>query len=129
MSKLYKTIAKTFNWQKQVMSEKIDSVDAKKEEINNLLPSGSGIDAGSEVAWEKCSDNEIVIKSSFHCRDKGGESYNEWCNFYVIVKGSLINEIDIIIEPISNQDKALMIGHGLYGYLWDVFHHALTQEV
>ena len=48
-------------------------------------PMGSGIDAGSTIAFEECKPDKIVFNSAFHVLDSNGY-YDGWIDFKVIVR-------------------------------------------
>jgi hypothetical protein len=61
--------------------EREEMADRAKERVGKiqqeLLLSGSGNDAGSEVLVDLCSDRKIVIQSDFHHMDENG-FYSGW---------------------------------------------------
>lgn len=86
----------------------------------NNLPSGSGIDSGSTVDIEKSTEEKIIINTSYHHMDEHG-FYDGWTDHRIIIKPSLVFDIDMKITGINRRD--------IKTYLHDVFHDALTEDI
>jgi len=93
-------------------------------ELLDKLPTGSGIDAGTTIAFEECRWNKIVFNSAFHVMDDRG-FYDGWIEFKVIVRPSF-GGFDLKIEPL--QRKRYFDNH-VHDYVFDVFHDALDSEI
>lgn len=64
--------------------------------VRELLPSGSGIDNGTHLDWEASRLDRLVFIVEFHHMDDHG-SYRGWSAYKVIVKPSLMFDIDVTI--------------------------------
>lgn len=86
------------------------------------LPSGSGIDSGCKLDINVNNTDKITIHSSYHVMNENGY-YDGWIDFRVVVKPSLIHEIElnIIGQFGKNQD--------IKDYLGDIFYTALTESI
>ena len=49
-----------------------------------VLPSGSGFDAGTKLMAEKCTDQKLVFFTSFHHMSEHGH-YTKWTDHNVII--------------------------------------------
>ncbi len=56
----------------------------------NLLPRGSGFDAGTTIVLDKCSEDKIVLETAFHHMDENG-SYDGWSEHRVTITPSLLH--------------------------------------
>jgi hypothetical protein len=65
------------------------------------------------------TDEKLVFTTNFHHMDDNG-SYVEWTGHTIVVRASLTSTIEIDVKGRNTND--------IKDYLWDVFHHALTQE-
>lgn len=86
----------------------------------SLLPSGSGIDAGTSIDIDSCSEDRLVLNFEFHHMNDTGY-YVGWTRHRLIVKPSLLHGFTI---KITGRDK-----NGIKEYLADTYHEALNQEV
>ena len=96
----------------------------KLEELLNKLPTGSGIDAGSTIAFEECKPDKIVFNSAFHVLDSNGY-YDGWIEFKVIVRPSFTG-FDLDIKPLQ---RKTYFNDYLRDYVFDVFCDALNLEI
>jgi len=87
---------------------------------NNYLPSGSGIDCGTKIDLDASTPNRLVFTFSFHHMNDVG-MYDGWTEHALIVTPSLTSGIDL---RITGKDR-----NQVKDYLYEVYHHALTQEV
>jgi len=63
--------------------------------LQDYLPSGSGIDVGTDLDFEKSNKNKLVFVSSYHVMNPNG-FYTHWIDFTVTVKPSLLFDFDIL---------------------------------
>lgn len=84
------------------------------------LPSGSGIDNGTQIDLERSRPDRLVLTTSFHHMNDGG-CYDGWTEHDVVVTPSLQHGIDLRITGRDRND--------VKGYLADVFHDALITEI
>lgn len=96
----------------------------KLDELLYKLPLGSGIDAGSTIAFEECTRNKIVFNSAFHVMDEHGY-YDGWIEFKVIVQPSFTG-FDLEIKPLQ---RKTYFNNYLHDYVFDVFCDALDSEI
>ena len=123
--KLYKQLAFTinalYNCRTTKNKEWVDRHSCTLQQlVENLLPSGSGIDSGctiNDMQWET-----LLISSSFHTTDEHG-SYGRWIDFFVKVKPSLQFGFTSTIRGNFGKDQDLK------EYLCDLFTQALLKEV
>lgn len=94
------------------------------DELLYKLPMGSGIDAGSTIAFEECKRDKIVFNSAFHVMDNQG-FYDGWIEFKVIVRPSFTG-FDLEIKPLQRKKY---FNDYLHDYVFDVFHYALDSEI
>lgn len=103
------------------LSEWIPRHQERAEKLTEkYMPSGSGIDAGTELLVGECKNDKLVFQTGFHHMNDNGY-YNEWTEHTVIVTPSLIHTLNIRITG-PNQDN-------IKSYLYDVFYDALTAEL
>ena len=88
------------------------------EKCEELLPSGSGFDAGTTI--EYASSSKIVLQTSFHHMDEHGY-YDGWTEHVITVIPDLVNGFDL---RISGRNK-----NNVKEYIADVFFDVLRQEV
>ena len=89
--------------------------------VNNYMPSGSGIDSGTNLD-DSSSPTKLVFTFSYHHMSENGY-YTHWSDHKCIVTGSLISGIDIRITNVRKSD------YDLSDYLWQTFESALNQNV
>jgi len=65
--------------------------------MRDTAPSGSGIDNGTSIDLDKSTGNRLVFDMSFHHMDENG-MYDGWTDHTIIVKPSLIFDIDVKIS-------------------------------
>ena len=88
--------------------------------INNFMPSGSGIDNGTELDFDASKPNRLVFTFSYHHMNDGG-LYDGWSEHTLIVTPSLMSGFDMRITGRDrNQTK---------DYLYEVYQHCLKAEV
>jgi len=89
----------------------------------NHMPSGSGIDNGTQIVWEQSSRERLVFKSALHKMDENGY-YDGWLDFTVTVTPSLLYGIELRFVGIQGRDK---FNH--LDYLRDRFDCALREVI
>lgn len=88
--------------------------------VKQWMPSGSGIDTGTEIDFDASTPSKLVFVFSYHHMDENGY-YNGWTDHKCIVRPSLAFGIDI---RISGRDRNMV-----KDYLYEVYHHAITTDV
>lgn len=86
---------------------------------NNLLPSGSGLDSGTQILIEKCKPNMLVFQTSFHHMNETGY-YDGWTDHIVRVTAAF----DGFDVSVSGRNRNFVKDH-----IADVFRHTLQQLV
>lgn len=89
------------------------------EDLMDELPSGSGIDHGTKLVWEKTRKGKIVLQADFHHMDENG-GYDGW------------TEHEIIVAPDFDGFEIKVTGRNrnqIKEYLADTYHYALSAEV
>jgi hypothetical protein len=84
-----------------------------------MLPSGSGIDCGTELDRAACKPGKLVFTFSYHHMNEAG-MYDGWTEHTLIVTPSF----DGIDLRITGRDR-----NQVKEYLYDIYHNDLTQEV
>jgi len=113
-------IAQTCDWHKVVNDEYMGECEDRIYKLEQLLPSGSGIDAGCKIDVEKSSSDKVVINFSWHHLNENGY-YDGWTDHKLIVKPKLYGDFDLII---TGRDKGY-----IKDYLYDLFDTMLIEEV
>jgi hypothetical protein len=124
--KLYKRIAGLLNARNNcIISENYEwqeKHEIELEKIDNLLPSGSRIDSGSNIVLDNYKDNMFYISSGYHVMNENG-MYVEWINFHIKVTASLQFDFELNIK--GNFGKY----QDIKDYLYDVYNDSLNEEV
>ena len=100
-----------------------DWYDEWSNHIDKLMktaPSGAGMDNGTQLVEEECSEYRLVFTTSFHHMDEYG-GYDGWTEHKVIVKPNLAFEIEI---NITGRDR-----NQIKEYLHEVYHCWLNEMV
>ena len=100
----------------------INHEDKAESIVNEYLPSGSGIDAGVKINFDKSTKDKLVFDSSLHIMDENGY-YAGWIDFVAIVTPSLQYGFSLTIK--GKFSKFPWIKDELY----DTFQYALDKEV
>jgi hypothetical protein len=88
--------------------------------MNEYMPSGSGINAGTSLLFSKQKTGELRFGTSFHHMNSDGY-YEGWTSHEIIVTPNLAHGINLkITGPNRN---------GIKEYLGDVYYAALTQPI
>ena len=88
--------------------------------VRELLPHGSGLDAGVTLDVERSTGACLVLETSFHHMDENG-FYDGWTDHTVRVRASLALGLTLTI---SGRDR-----NDVKEYIHEAFHYALSQMV
>lgn len=130
MKSLAQAIAQTIGSRNNcINSGNAEWLDNHERKIENTLmpklPSGSGIDSGNDLDYDKSTGEKLVINSAFHTMNDAGY-YDGWVNYRVVVTASLQHGFDLdIIGNFSSNKNA----YDLEDYLYEVYDHALGSAV
>lgn len=94
--------------------------DAIESLIEDFLPSGSGVDAGTKLDFDASMGEKLVFRASYHHMNADGY-YDGWTDHTITVTPSLAFGISIQISGRDSND--------IKEYLHEIFHDALTLEV
>lgn len=124
MTKLYQRIARTLqaieNCRQSGNSVWLDKHCDTLDQLEAMLPSGSGIDNGTHLDRDRSTPNKIVLTFGFHHMDENGY-YDGWTDHTLTVRPSLAFGIDLkITGPNRNEIK---------DYLHETYHHALDTTL
>jgi hypothetical protein len=125
---LAKTVGSRINCINSGNTRWLDNHEYKIENtLMEKLPSGSGIDNGNELDYDKSTGEKLVINSAFHTMDDNG-GYDGWVDFRVVVTASLRFGFDTnIIGNFSSNKNAQ--AQGLKEYLHEIYDYALGNAV
>lgn len=93
--------------------------DSIRQLVYGFMPSGSGIDCGTNLD-DTSKPNRLVFTTSFHHMNDGG-MYDGWTEHTVIVTPDLASGYDLRITGRDRND--------IKEYLAEVYGYALQQEV
>lgn len=88
--------------------------------VKEFMPSGSGIDAGTQMDYDQSNPNKLVFTTSFHHMNEAGY-YDGWTEHKVIVTPSLTSDYEM---KITGRDR-----NQIKEYLTEVFDAALSDEI
>lgn len=110
------------------------------DQLEKMLPSGSGIDCGTGIVIDECTATKIVFYVEYHHMNDVGVNCG-WSGHKLIVTPAF-DGIDIdLVQDYDNSDIAYTDDDGeearesanecgqLYDYLADTYYHALSQLV
>ena len=102
----------------------VDKHENNIEALVKQLPSGSGIDYGTRLDYERSTSNKLVFLSAFHVMDENGY-YAGIVDYRVIVTASLVFgcEVNIIGNFSGNKDA-----YGVKDYLFDLYTDAFLSR-
>lgn len=110
-----------------------NTFDASKEnavdQLNEYLPSGSGIDCGSKINFCESTRSKIVIDSAYHYMDENG-FYSGWFDFVVIATIDFVGiDVNVKIKRGTNSTPLSLSGlNELFSdYLSETYHYALCR--
>ena len=116
--KLYQLIASALAARKNCLeSGNPFNWDTLLDQIEGILPSGSGIDDGTDI--DRDSVGIIKLHTSYHHMNNAGY-YDGWTDHTIRIKADLQFGFDLSISGKDRNHK---------DYLADVYHHALDQYV
>lgn len=88
------------------------------DQLCKLLPSGSGIDCGTNFAIDISSEEKLIFSAQFHHMDEMG-SYDGWTAHSIIVTPTFLG----IAVKVGGQNR-----NDIKDYLQDVYFHAFIQD-
>jgi hypothetical protein len=94
----------------------VDAWERKLAKLRDLLPSGSGFDAGTEIV--SGNNKKVTLSTSYHHMNENGY-YDGWTGHEIILTPSF-NGYDM---RITGKDR-----NGIKDYIGDVFTHCLDEE-
>ena len=121
--KLYEQIARIIDARIRCIETNNDwwmKHDETLRELNDLLPSGSGIDNGTKLCIEESKPNRLVFSFGYHHMNDGG-MYDGWTEHTLVVTPSLMSRFDLRITG-SNRNQ-------IKDYLYEVFQSALDETI
>ena len=102
-----------------VNPEWFDKWTERIHDLEQLLPSGSGIDCGTKVDLDASHAEKLVLYTSFHHMNDGG-MYDGWTEHIIVVTPSF-RGINLRISGRNRND--------IKEYLYDTYNYALKQDV
>jgi hypothetical protein len=97
-----------------------DAALTRLNKYQDMLPRGSGFDAGTSIDLFKSTDDKIVFNTAFHHMNDAGY-YDGWTDHVVTMRPSFVFGTTIAI---SGKDR-----RGIKEYMHEVFHNDLMQVV
>ncbi len=85
----YRELAIAINWLSTVNDAYRSMAEDKFNRLVEMLPHGSGLDAGCKVLLEESSGDKIVIQADFHHINEHGY-YDGWTEHKVIIRPCLM---------------------------------------
>lgn len=86
------------------------------DDIEDELPSGSGIDHGTKVDRERSTVDRIILTTAYHHMSEHGY-YDGWTEHAVVIKPSLLYGFTVDVKGRDRND--------IKDHLSDVYRHAL----
>lgn len=86
----------------------------------DMLPSGSGIDRGVKIDFDKSTGEKLVFNFGYHHMDENGY-YCGWTEHVLTITPSFLSGFNM---KISGPDK-----NGIKEYLYETFGYSLDQEL
>jgi len=117
---LISEIAKALCWCETVSDEWAPVAESKLAKLEARLPSGSGIDAGTEIVRDRCTSTRIVLRADYHHMDEHG-FYTKWTSHTITVRPCLTDGFELTITRGGIRDDSFL------DYLYDVFYAALCE--
>ena len=90
------------------------------KEYEDMLPSGSGVDNGTQIDIQRSKNDKIVLHTAFHHMDEGG-GYDGWTEHSIVITPSLVFGFHM---KITGRDR-----NGIKDYLAEMFNSALSEEI
>lgn len=124
--KLYKKIASNLTWRDSLIKSPPQSYqnwwskvqEDEFHELEDMLPSGSGIDSGCKIDPGSKPDR-IIITFSYHFMNETG--YYGWEDYRLYITPSLAYDFNMRITGPNRQQ--------IKDYFYDMFDHVLRAEV
>ncbi len=118
---LASTIAARLNCIESDNTEWIGKHHDRIDALQDLLPSGSGIDCGTKVDLDNSTGEKIVLTADYHHMNENG-MYDGWSNGTITITPSLAHTINIDFDwPLEGDDCDLL------DYLHQTYHWALLD--
>ena len=83
-----------------------DIHEEKLNELIDLLPSGSGIDAGIKFDWDKSTKDKLIFNFGFHHMNETGY-YDGWTEHQIIITPSLADKFNLKITGKDRNPQAI----------------------
>lgn len=107
---------------KEREDESEDKIDTQLKD----LPSGSGIDAGMKLDWDKSKPEKLIFLFSFHHMNEAGY-YDGWTDHKLIITPSFSSEFELRITG-RNRNQVKDYLYDLF-YLTFVIDHTPVRQV
>jgi len=92
--------------------------DDRLRELEDMLPSGSGFDSGTQILKNESSTDRIVLQTSFHHMVEG--YYDGWTDHRIIVRPSFIGGFKLTVGGSNRND--------IKEYIYETFEYELSSE-
>ena len=133
MKKFYALVAQELDRKKRLEKRAYDTpgdqsagrlLDQLEKHLDDLLlevlPSGSGFDAGTKLMMDKCTSEKLVFFTSFHHMSEHGY-YTKWTDHNIIVTPCLAFGFNL---KVTGRDY-----NSIKEYISDVFHGVLDLNI
>lgn len=100
-------------------NEWLDRHETTLDQIEEMLPSGSGIDCGTKIDRDKTTGSKIVLTMSYHHMNDNG-FYVGWTDHTITITPSF-DGIDVAIGGRNRNN--------IKDYLHEVYYHALSDLI
>lgn len=117
MKTLIQELVSAHAWSRTVTPAYRDECDARIARLEKMLPSGGGIDNGTQVI--ECTPTKVVLECGFHHMNDAG-MYDGWTKHRITVRPAF-HGIDVTV---SGRDR-----NRIKEYLADTFYNAMQSEV
>lgn len=88
--------------------------------VKDFLPSGSGVDSGTQVNLDRSNGDRLVLEAGYHHMNDSG-MYDGWTEHTITVTPSFIGRFDLRIDGRNR--------NGIKDYLAELFHTALDDRI
>lgn len=95
-------------------------MSAANDLARDSLPSGSGLDNGTRIDWDRSNADRLVFRTAYHHMDDNG-FYDGWTEHSVTVRASLALGFTL---SVSGRDR-----NGIKDYIAETFALALSETV
>jgi len=125
MAKLYQEIARDVEARATCMRNNLPAprqahTDRIADMVDEHMPSGSGVDSGTTLDFDRSTGERLVFMCSYHHMNEHG-MYDGWTEHTVIVRASLTSSFTLHVTGRDRND--------IKAYLGDLYHEALSAEV